>query len=225
MATAFHFLISKRLPLALALPFFSSTGCVCSTCSRDQHGAVGRQGGGGRCLAAAGLLSREHSTSRAADLVLCCCGPRAERPGPLEPPLAVQAHLHRSAVSHPAAATSSAAFQSKARALECSGKGQWGQGEREGASGGTWRAIEWEQCDRGAAEAPPITRAPAAASGASIIALKLAPSWGWPILLAPLYVTPGAADCIFSGTVKAWSSCSQRSALWVAWVVAMEVVL
>lgn len=36
MATAFHFLISKRLPLALFLPFFSSTGCACSTCSRAQ---------------------------------------------------------------------------------------------------------------------------------------------------------------------------------------------
>lgn len=34
MATAFHFLISKRLPLVLALPFFSSTACACSTCVR-----------------------------------------------------------------------------------------------------------------------------------------------------------------------------------------------
>lgn len=33
MATAFHFLISKRLPLALPLPFFSSCCCGSSTCS------------------------------------------------------------------------------------------------------------------------------------------------------------------------------------------------
>lgn len=38
IATAFHFLTSKRLPpAALLLPLFSATSCCCSsTCAREQ---------------------------------------------------------------------------------------------------------------------------------------------------------------------------------------------